>query len=179
MNKTVRRFTGKNFWFFYGAIAVLLAGPLAVKALGSLEGAAAIYYASAIVAFIFLLDMKDDRVTKGFSLIGFGLVVQVIYTVIFKDAVPTTGHLGDNLELFAQCVVIACSGAGGSIIAVHGDKSATDADSASSPNIGPDNAIRFEMLMKKTDRLGARLTKLTWAVSALLVALIVVLFVRT
>lgn len=175
MNKKARRFTGKNWLFFHGALFALLVGPIVAKAFGAWNVAANIYIISGIIAFIFLLDMKDERVTKGFAIIGFGIIVQLIYTLVFKDAVPKTTLLGSNLDLFAQCIVIACSGAGGSIIAVHGDKSATDADTASSPHISPDNAIRLELLMKKTDRLGTRLTVLTWVACALLIVIAVLL----
>lgn len=87
---------------------------------------------SACVIFYLLLEMKASRVAKGLSIIGFGAVVPVWSKVLFWDA-----SLGDvatgSLEVMTQLFSLASAGAGGSIIAVHGEKFASDSDTATAP----------------------------------------------
>lgn len=87
---------------------------------------------SACIIFYLLLEMKASRVAKGLSIIGFGAVVPVWSKVLFWDA-----NLGDvatgSMEVMTQLFSLASAGAGGSIIAVHGDKFASDSDTATAP----------------------------------------------
>jgi hypothetical protein len=80
-------------------------------------------------AFIMLLDVRQDRVLKGFILIGTGLVYQLLYPkyfYIFVDGKTMSPDIVSHFEIYGQAILLACSGAGGSLIAVHADKTSAD-----------------------------------------------------
>lgn len=87
---------------------------------------------AACAVFTLLLEMKASRVKKGLSIIAFGAFVPVWSKVLFHDA-----GLGEvakgSVEVLTQMFSLASAGAGGSIVAVHGDKSATDNEVNSAP----------------------------------------------
>lgn len=76
--------------------------------------------------------MKASRVKKGLAILGFGAAVPVWSKLLFHDAGLGEVATG-SLEVMTQMFGLASAGAGGSIIAVHGDKLATDNEVISVP----------------------------------------------
>ncbi|TNF79318.1 hypothetical protein FGE05_26040 [Pseudomonas sp. ICMP22404] len=117
------------------------------------------------VCFIILLELKQDRVLKGIFLIGFGVLYQLIYPkylFVFVDKTQTPQDALEHFEVVGQVMLLACSGAGGSIIALHADKSSSDNESVianvpmTSVNLEKavlDNTTRIEQLIKTTEQL--------------------------
>jgi hypothetical protein len=86
-------------------------------------------FGSCFVLFLTLLDMRQDRVLKGFFLIAAGVLYQIVYPKFFyifvtKSLMPADAI--DHFEIFGQVISLACAGAGGSIIAVYADKTSSD-----------------------------------------------------
>ncbi len=82
-------------------------------------------------AFIMLLDIRQARVIKGLVLITAGLVYQLLYPkyfYFFVDSKTMPSDIVSHFEIFGQAILLACSGAGGSLIAVHADKTSADFD---------------------------------------------------
>ncbi len=91
-------------------------------------------FMSNLMAFIFILDYKAERFMKGVALILFGIFAGIVIPEQifpeFVSGVKPTDALGldvyQKLDIFKNLMIFACSGAGGSILANHADKSATD-----------------------------------------------------
>ncbi len=86
---------------------------------------------SYMLFFVVIVDFKSERISKGLFLISFGIIYNIFYSVLFleffgKDVV--VGDLKIATELFASIAIFSCAGAGGSLIAIHSDKSSTDRD---------------------------------------------------
>jgi hypothetical protein len=83
-----------------------------------------------IMTFFFVVELKAERILKGFGLIIFGIFAGMYYPeVLFytenvKSELPK--EVLRNLHVFEQLLIFACAGAGGSIIANHADQSSTD-----------------------------------------------------
>lgn len=127
----------------------------------------AIYIAliGSFVCFIFILDMKLDRVLKGVYLIGFGVLYQLIYPrylFAFIDSKHTPPDALEHFEIFGQVILLACAGAGGSIIAAHADKTSIDKEPIPTSNsekekIIIDNTPHIMQLIKNTSTLNKKI----------------------
>lgn len=175
MIKNARLFTTSRWCILIISSLLIVIGPVTLIAFKYFFWAAVFYYLPGISLFYILLEMKAERVIKGVALIFFGLFYKFSYTFIFQESLPDTSPLGNYLSILGDGILFACSGAGGSIIAVHGDKSSTDADPAPALITGPDASVHLQRLINKTDSMGARLNVLIWAVGALVLALVVIL----
>ena len=49
-----------------------------------IDASALAYLMGAFTVFIFLVDNRDDRFLKGFFLIGYGVMIQFSYDLVFK-----------------------------------------------------------------------------------------------
>lgn len=139
------------------------------------------------VCFIILLEMRQDRVLKGVFLIGFGVLYQLIYPkylFAFVDKTHTPQDALEHFEVIGQVMLLACSGAGGSIIALHADKSSSDNESTldHTPKISTnlekavlDNTTRIEQATKTTTQLIKKINLLTIATTFNLVAMMALL----
>lgn len=129
--------------------------------------------ASSFAAFVVLLDIRQDRVLKGFLLIAAGVLYQLVYPrffYIFVDKPIMTPDLIDHFEIYGQVILLACAGAGGSIIAVYADKTSTDYEPVTT-NIPTektiiertviDNTLHIERLIKTTETLNKKINILT------------------
>lgn len=124
--------------------------------------------ASSFAMFIVLLDIRQDRVLKGFSLIAAGVIYQLVYPrffYVFVDKASMPSDLIDHFEIYGQVILLACAGAGGSIIAVYADKTSSDYEPAAIPsnelsviekNV-MDNTMHIEQLTKSTNQLNKKL----------------------
>lgn len=86
----------------------------------------------AVIILRILLEMRATRIVKGFSFVAFGALTPVWVAIIFQDLTMSSIQ-ASTLEVLAQMFALASAGAGGSIIAVHGEKTATDSDIATAP----------------------------------------------
>jgi hypothetical protein len=139
------------------------------------------------VCFIILLEMRQDRVLKGVFLIGFGVLYQLIYPkylFAFVDKTHTPQDALEHFEVIGQVILLACSGAGGSIIALHADKSSSDNESTLAPtpttsiNLEKallDNTTRIEQATKTTIQLMKRTNIIIIATTFNLVAIMALL----
>ncbi|WP_213936835.1 hypothetical protein [Pseudomonas sp. dw_612] len=145
-------------------------------------------FASCFILFLTLLDMRQDRVLKGFFLIGAGVLYQIVYPKFFyifvtKSLMPADAI--DHFEIFGQVILLACAGAGGSIIAVYADKTSSDNELASTDNpttekpdiekIVIDNTAQIEQLIKSTTILSRKLNIMIATTATAIVATITIL----
>lgn len=177
MSKNEHLFTKRRWCILITSTLLIVIGPVTLIAFKYFIWAAVSYYLPGIFLFCILLEMKAERVMKGVALIFFGLFYKFLYTFLFHESLPDTSALRPYLSILGDGILFVCSGAGGSIIAVHGDKSSTDADPAPALITGPDASVHLHRLLNKTDSLSAKLNVLIWAVGALLLALVAVLLV--
>lgn len=125
--------------------------------------------ASSTIGLLALLNIRLDRVEKGIIIIAYGVLFQAIYVpMVFYPSVELKSlglQLQRNLEMFTQVILFACAGAGGSVIAVHADKSAK-------LNIVLDNTQRIDDLISITKRTSAQIQKL-YALLAIVILFLV------
>lgn len=88
-------------------------------------------FLSATVIFAGLLQMRANRTTKGLLTIGFGALITTLHTVIFHDY-PPSEVVANIFTVMKDFFQFSCAGAGGSILAVHGDKFSKDRGTESS-----------------------------------------------
>ncbi|MGR4971357.1 hypothetical protein ACIPQ1_00700 [Pseudomonas sp. LARHCG127] len=125
---------------------------------------------SSFAMFIVLLDIRQDRVLKGFLLIATGVIYQLVYPrffYVFVDKASMPGDLIDHFEIYSQVILLACAGAGGSIIAVYADKTSSDYEPAAAiPPLNElsvieknviENTRHIEQLTKSTSQLNKKL----------------------
>lgn len=129
--------------------------------------------ASSFATFVALLDIRQDRVLKGFLLIAAGVLYQLIYPrffYIFVDKSMMTPDLIDHFEIYGQVILLACAGAGGSIIAAYADKTSTDyeAEPANIPiektiieRTVIDNTLHIERLIEAIETLNKKINIFT------------------
>lgn len=80
---------------------------------------------SAVVIVFYLLEMNTDRMYKGYCLVAFGAFIVAWHAMLF--ATHSMGEVAtESLKLMVQFFTLSCAGAGGSLIAAHGDTSSTD-----------------------------------------------------
>lgn len=116
--------------------------------------------ASSFSAFLVLLEIKQDRVLKGFLLIGAGVLYQLLYPkffYIFVDKALAPADAITHFEIFGQVILLACAGAGGSIIAAHADKTSSDYEESKIEKTVIDNTKHMEILIYNTNRLNQKI----------------------
>lgn len=116
--------------------------------------------ASSFAAFLILLDIKQDRVLKGFLLIGTGVLYQLIYPkffYIFVDKALMPADAIEHLDIFGQVILLACAGAGGSIIAAYADKTSSDYEGIKIEKTVIDNTRHIEGIIQNTNALNKKL----------------------
>lgn len=167
------------------AISVLFIGVAFAGAYDFLGLATYLACAGSFATFIVLLDVKLDRVMKGFALIAFGVIYQLIYPrffYIFVDKLLLSSDLKDHFEVYGQVILLACAGAGGSLIAVYADKTSADFEPPASSPTPPktvvqqtviDNTRHIEKLTQETKNL-TRIVTTLMAATILLIAVTVI-----
>lgn len=103
------------------------------------------------IVFITLLEIVLDRFIKGMWLIGLGVLYPIFYPqylnlLLHPMLIPE--DIGKQIELLNQVILLACSGAGGSIIANYADTNTREyrAESSSHPQT-IDNTTKIEELI--------------------------------
>jgi hypothetical protein len=149
--------------------------PLAVK-LGYAVAGTYLMLAVSILGIIVLLDIKLDRVEKGMIIIAYGVFFQAMYApMVFYPDVDLKNLAPDlkrNVEMFTQVILLACAGAGGSVIAVHADKSSKDNDQQVVSSTVIDNTQRIDDLISITKHTSGQIQRL-YALLAIVVVLLV------
>lgn len=116
-----------------------------------------------------LLEMRDDRITKGLWIISFGAMVSLWPAYIFNKA-----QLGESVDFYVKLISnifsFAAAGAGGSIIAVHGDKYSVDSESATPP-LAAGESRRIDKLIKASEKQTAWIKSLCVLVGLLVIGL--------
>lgn len=103
------------------------------------------------IVFITLLEIVLDRFIKGMWLIGLGVLYPIFYPQylnLFLHPMLIPEDIGKQIELLNQVILLACSGAGGSIIANYADTNTREyrAESISHPHT-IDNTTKIEELI--------------------------------
>jgi len=149
-----------------------------------IDASALAYLMGAFTVFIFLVDNRDDRFLKGFFLIAYGVIIQFSYDLVFKHGLEGS-HWADNVKMLLMMITIGSTGAGGSLIATHSDRSSTNVEQVAAPRADHGVAIRFEVLERQVSGLGRKLDRLLTLASLACVcltiaalALLISLFVR-
>lgn len=141
------------------------------KYLGYALVASYLMFIAGFNGFMVLIEMNADRVEKGSLLILYGLVFQFFYMpmVFYPD-----GNMNDlapllkrNLDLYGQLIVMACAGAGGSIISMHADKTSKDKEPLPSGPIVIDNTRHMNDLITAVTRTGKEIQALNKLVMSL------------
>ncbi|PCR96089.1 hypothetical protein CP336_13895 [Pseudomonas fluorescens] len=148
-----------------------------------IEASALAYLMGAFAVFIFLVDTRDDRFLKGYFLIAYGVMIQFSYDLVFKKGLEGT-DMAENIKMLLMMITIGATGAGGSLIAAHSDRSSKDCEPRATSQVDGGAAERFGALERQVSGLNRkldRLNKLAGVACAglVLVALILMLlFVR-
>lgn len=138
---------------------------------------------SAFATFIIFLEIRQERVPKGMLLILSGVFFQLIYSKFllhFIDMNTSPYDAINYLEIFGQVLLLACSGAGGSIIAAHADRSSSDIEDRPAHPTVIDNTKHIEKVIelvnaqnkKISTLLATSVVSIAIAVSALMILLI-------
>lgn len=139
--------------------------------------------ASAFATFIVFLEVRLERVPKGILLILSGVFLQAIYPkflLYFIDMDTAPDDAINHLEIFGQVILLACSGAGGSIIAVHADRSSKDINDKPAHPAIIDNTKHIEKLIELVNAQNKKISavlaisviSIAFAVSALIILLV-------
>lgn len=113
----------------------------------------------AFTVFIFLVDNRDDRFLKGFFLIAYGVMIQFPYDLVFKKALEGSPW-ADNVKMLLMMITIGSTGAGGSLIATHSDRSSTDLESGTNQANGESAFTRLDTLERQVQGLDRKLDQL-------------------
>ena len=114
----------------------------------------------------------------------FGVLFQTLYLKIIYIFVPSNTipqHYKDYLDIYSQVLLFACSGAGGSIIAAHADKSSLDNDSAASSEKHTCHDVEIKKLTTTIEKLHKKLNSIITAIASLgmiIIILAVAIFIR-
>ena len=135
-----------------------------LKAFSHVEFSINILFISSLMAFIFILDYKAERFMKGMGLILFGIIVGIILPEALFSELLSKQKLAESdsfditkkLDIFSNLMVFACSGAGGSILANHADKSSTDREEVLIQETVIDKTKNIEFLSKQVLQLNKR-----------------------
>lgn len=125
-----------------------------------------------------IIDAPGDRLKKGFNLIFLGVIVGVLIPFLlgkrFPDAEAWPESLQGNLELVKNMALLACGGAGGSVIANHAEHLYTSQETLS----GSANSTTNSTLLQINAQL-ATMKKMLWVtlgIMGLLFFLLAMLF---
>lgn len=147
----------------------------------------------AVLLFGLLLNMKTLRIRKGILMIGLGVITSMVYKFgvaeYMKCALELTHAPGtctayvpvhvftaaNTIDTVILLITIACGGVGGSILAAHGDVTATDAKGAPPANPG-DIQTLLESIESKLDRQNLKLNLVCGAAFLVLLLVIVRVF---
>lgn len=147
----------------------------------------------AVILFGLALDMRTPRVRKGILIIGLGVITTMLYKFgvavnmecalklsydpeTCKLDLPDYGFIAANtIDTVILLISIACGGIGGSILAAHGDVTATDAKSAAPADPG-DIQTLLESIDSKLDRQNAKLNLVCAGAFGVLLLVIVRVF---
>lgn len=111
------------------------------------------------LTLILVLDIRQDRIIKGLLIILLGVSFQTIYLELIFIFVPENTIPEDwksYLDIYSQVLLFACSGAGGSIIAAHADKTSLDNDAAVPSKKIPDLKPELKHLTKTIENLNKK-----------------------
>jgi len=114
------------------------------------------YLMGAFTVFIFLVDNRDDRFLKGVFLISYGVMIQFSYDLVFKHALEGSHWVG-NVKMLLMMITIGSTGAGGSLIATHSDRSSTDVESTAIHSNGEATFCRLGTLERQVQGLDRKL----------------------
>ena len=166
------------------AFILAFVSPITAGIFGKPEIAISTLILGVFLALIMILDLKQDRVIKGLFIIMFGVLFQTLYFKIIYIFVPSNTipqHYKDYLDIYSQVLLFACSGAGGSIIAAHADKSSLDNDSAASREKPPCHDVEIKKLTTTIEKLYKKLNSIITAIASLgmiIIILAVAIFIR-
>jgi hypothetical protein len=145
-------------------------------------------FGSSFATFLVLLDTKLDRVMKGCFLIAIGPLYQLVYPkyfYFFVDRSLMTFDLTGQFEIYGQVILLACAGAGGSIIAAYADKTTNDYEPAASANVKTvieqtviDNTRHIEYLTALAEKSTKQISVLTMAILILTIATVVNFWIK-
>jgi hypothetical protein len=136
--------------------------------------------AATTTIFISLLEIKQERFIKGMALIGLAVAFPLLYPpylslMLSPNKIPQ--DFTEQLEVFIQVIVLACSGSGGSIIANYGDTNTTDFLKHNPISSPPDKTQDIEKLITQGKNLNSKLNLLigisTAALAMALLALLI------
>lgn len=101
--------------------------------------------------FYVLLEYKLDRVLKGLFIIIHGIVWGIVIPKLFDQYIPVS--FDQNIEIFKNLAVFACSGAGGSIIASHVEQHEKESEKKAVKEIVIDKTQKIERLITSVESL--------------------------
>ncbi|WP_437884521.1 hypothetical protein [Pseudomonas sp. LRF_L74] len=141
-----------------------------LKFYGLWQGTVALTYLSSAVAMLAILVVKQDRFVKGIALVAYGVFISGVIPLFVKgthDTMPEESK--QTLENFSQIIMLACSGAGGSLIAAFADGSSSDREKYSVAERGSDLSQMVSLMAGLVTKVNVLIT--------LLVVLVPVAFV--
>ncbi|MGB7644402.1 MAG: hypothetical protein WBM22_03005 [Pseudomonas fluorescens] len=131
------------------------------------------------LTLIMILDIRQDRVIKGLLIILFGVFFQTLYLkfiFIFTPKKIIPADYISYLDIYSQVLVFACSGAGGSLIAAHADRTSLDNEKSDKKNEVADTKLDLRKLTKTVDKLNKKFNLIIGIMAAsTLITLILVL----
>jgi Ca2+/Na+ antiporter len=112
------------------------------------------------IVFITLLEIEQDRFIKGMWLIALAVLYPIFYPEYLKlwmHPLLVPEDIGKQIELLNQVILLACSGAGGSIIANHADTNTREYRAKiSTVSQSIDNTEKIEQLLKHSKDLNRK-----------------------
>lgn len=147
----------------------------------------------AVILFGLALDMRAPRVRKGTLIIGLGVITSMVYKLgvaqqlkcaleLCHEAGTCTANVpadvfipANTIDTVILLISIACGGVGGSMLAAHGDVTATDANSTSPAGPG-DIQTLLESIENKLDRQNFKLNLVCAGAFGVLLLVIVRVF---
>ncbi|NWB91606.1 hypothetical protein [Pseudomonas agarici] len=155
-----------------GFIATIILAPLAnINHLPRLGVFVAI--GGCFILFITALEVEQERFLKGMTLIVFGVLLQLFYPkyfTIFLAGQTVPVDINEHLEIFSQVILLACSGAGGSIIANYADKNTSNSDRYPTLHTIKDNTQHILNLIENTKKLDKKFNIVIFAIAFFLLA---------
>ncbi|MEJ6077180.1 hypothetical protein MT391_01320 [Vibrio sp. 1-Bac 57] len=122
-----------------------------------------------------LLDTKWDRVFKGFVVIIYGIVWGILYQKYLVVLKLPLVQYNDYLLIFENLAIFSCSGAGGSLLANHADKSCNDIQDTPSQIVVFDKTTQIKLLSNKVDSLIKKINQMQWLLVVTLIICIVII----
>ena len=166
------------------AFILAFISPITAGIFGKPEIAVTTLILGVFLALIMVLDLKQDRVMKGLFIIMFGVLFKTIYLKLIYIFVPLNTipeNYKDYIKIYSEVLLFACSGAGGSIIAVHADKSSLDNESVISSEKHNCNDVEIKKLTTTIEKLHKKLNSIIMAIALLgvfILILSVAIFIR-